>query len=267
MKIPTQNIFVLNRDRQEHASACQACGKKTLCPAASDGTGSEPLRKVIQFGSPVYEANDKFNGIYIVRSGFFKSYSIDAEGEMQVTGFYMPGEFFGMDGIETGFYKDHVEALDTSSICKIPLELLTNSGNSINSPRNVASGFRNESGADPGNMMMMTLVKLMSRTISRDRNMLFSLGKMSARRRFSVFLLDISERMSQSGYSRNEFKLCMSRTDIANYLCLALETISRLCTQLQADGIIKVDRRDVHILDMEGLLNDEPELKKIRKAG
>ena len=171
---------------------------------------------------------------------------------MQVTGFHMPGEFFGMDGIETNYYKDYVEALDTSSVCKIPLELLT---------RSTA-----QSGAEAENMMM-ALVKLMSRTISRDRNMLFSLGKMSARQRFSAFLLDISERMSQSGYSRNEFKLCMSRTDIANYLCLALETVSRLFTQLQVEGVIKVDRRDVQILQMEALSHDEAEVRKFRKAG
>jgi CRP/FNR family transcriptional regulator len=146
------------------------------------------------------------------------------------------------------------------------LELLASSGSAGGRRGEGEAGLHDDAGLEPENMMM-ALVKLMSRTISRDRNMLFSLGKMSARRRFSTFLLDISERMAQSGYSREEFKLCMSRTDIANYLCLALETISRLFTQLQAEGIIKVDRRDLQILDIEALNNDEPELKKLRKAG
>jgi CRP/FNR family transcriptional regulator len=266
MKATTQNVFVLSHARQESASTCMACSKKSVCPAASHGAGSAPEQIVIRAGKPAYEANDKFGGVYIVRSGFFKSYSINADGEMQVTGFHMPGEFFGMDGIETGEYRDHVEALDTSSVCRIPLEVLTRAGSTSRRTSNGETTLNTEGGAEPESMMM-ALVKLMSRTISRDRNMLFSLGKMSARRRFSTFLLDISERMGQSGYSGKEFKLCMSRTDIANYLCLALETVSRLFTQLQVEGIIKVDRRDVQILNIEALSIDEPEVKKFRKAG
>jgi CRP/FNR family transcriptional regulator len=100
---------------------------------------------------------------------------------------------------------------------------------------------------------MLPLVKIMSRTIARDRNMIFALGKMCAKRRFATFLLDLSARMAQSGYDANELRLCMSRTDIANYLCLALETISRLFTQLQSEHIISVDRRNMKILDMQAL--------------
>jgi CRP/FNR family transcriptional regulator len=240
-----QNVVELNA---HNASPCLACTKRSQCPAAGRESAVRPTQRLVQSGATVYEAGTRFDGIYIVRSGFLKSYSIDSDGVMQVTGFHLPGEFFGMDGIESGTYGDHVEALDTTSVCRIPLELF------------------GETNAD-GESLMLPLVKLMSRTIAGDRRMFFTLGKMSARRRVGVFLKELSERMARSGYSATEFMLCMSRTDIANYLCLALETVSRLMTQLHNEGVIDVERRRIRLLDMAALVQDSASPEKIRKAG
>lgn len=248
MNSAAQNIFILNKGRQERASACTGCTKQSSCPVADLESASPPVQRVIQAGKTAYEAGDRFGGIYIVRSGFLKSYAIDTDGVVQVTGFHLPGEFFGMDGIETGQYGDHVEALDTSSVCRIPLELFNGTS------RTAKEG----AGTEQAQPLMLTLVKLMSRTISGDRNMFFTLGKMSARRRFGAFLKDLSERMAKSGYSGETFTLCMSRTDIANYLCVALETVSRLFTQLHAEGAISIDRRQLRLRDTAALLRDDP---------
>lgn len=235
------NVLVLNRDRQERAvTSCAACARRTMCPASGNST-----QLVIKAGKTACAARDKFAYIYVVRSGFFKSYTIDDDGTMQITGFYLPGECFGMDGIARGEHSEYVEALDTSSVCRISAEAL--------SPDAVDDGsYKNLSPH-----LMVSLMRLMSNTIGRDHKWFFNLGKMSARQRFSNFLLDFSDRMAQSGYSDKAFRLCMSRTDIANYLCLALETVSRLFTQLHAEGAIAVDRRDVKILDKQLLLEDE----------
>lgn len=255
MSSAAQNIISLNSNRQERASACPGCAKRASCPAAGLESASPPVQRVIHAGKAAYEAGDRFSGIYIVRSGFLKSYSIDADGVMQVTGFHLPGEFFGMDGIESGYYGDHVEALDTSSVCRIPLEL-------FNGTQRAAA---DETGAAQAQPLMLPLVKLMSRTIAADRNMFFTLGKMSARRRFGAFLKDLSERMAKSGYSGEAFTLCMSRTDIANYLCVALETVSRLFTQLQAEGAIAIDRRHLQLLDTTALVRDDvPKRERLR---
>ena len=258
MNCKVQNVFVISRDTQEKASQCQSCMKKTLCPAyelasaqQADGT-SGMFQKTVQPGQPVFRAGDKFEGIYMVRSGFFKSYFIDADGVMQLTGFHFPGEIFGIDGIEAGSYNDSVEALDTGSVCKIPLSLFTESSGRVT---NVSSDsvLRLSEYSLNGVSRMLPLMKIMSRTISRDRNMIFALGKMCAKRRFATFLLDLSSRMAQSGYDATELRLCMSRTDISNYLCLALETVSRLFTQLQAEKVISIDRRNMKILNMQAL--------------
>jgi CRP/FNR family transcriptional regulator len=264
MNSAAHNIIVLNHNRQERVNACQTCGRRSLCPAANDlaagrESGSQPVQRIIQSGKAVYETGDKFDGIYIVRSGFLKSYTIDPDGVMQVTGFHLPGELFGMDGIESGSYGDHVEALDTTSVCKIPLALFSGTRSNAHGAATDASPAAEHT--------MLALVKLMSRTISRDRSMFYTLGKMSARRRIGAFLQDLSQRMAKSGYCGSEFTLCMSRTDIANYLCLALETISRLFTQLQSEGLIAIDRRKLKLVDMEALVHDEPRQERIRKAG
>lgn len=255
MNAAVQNIIVLNQaKRPEQAGACMTCSKRGRCPASGLDNGTPAAQSVVKAGAALYEAGARFDGVYIVRSGFFKSYSIDADGEMQVTGFHLPGDVIGMDGIEQGRYGEHVEALDTSSVCRVPLSAFA-----------ATPVARNE--REPGApSLMLMLVKLMSRTISADRRMFSTLGKMSARRRMGVFLKELSERMAQSGYSASEFTLCMSRTDIANYLCLALETVSRLVTQLQAEGTITIDRRHIRLLDMDALVRDEFE-HKIRKAG
>jgi CRP/FNR family transcriptional regulator, anaerobic regulatory protein len=253
MNAAVQNIIVLkNGDRPESVSACQACTKRTQCPVAGIDTGNQVAHRVVQSGTSLYDAGGRFDGVYIVRSGFFKSYSIDSDGERQITGFYLPGDFVGMDGIESGQYGDYVEALDTSSVCRIPLSLFTEARAATQT-------------AAQGSMMLM-LVKLMSRTLAGDRRMFSTLGKMTARRRVGEFLKDLSERMAKSGYSATEFTLCMSRTDIANYLCLALETVSRLITQMHAEGTIAIDRRHIRLLDMDALVRDDFQ-EKVRKAG
>jgi CRP/FNR family transcriptional regulator len=257
------NIVVMNRERQERPAACQSCSKVERCPAAgrSDdlGLSGQPVQRVVKTGKTLFEAGSKFEGIYVARSGFFKSYTIDAEGAMQVTGFYLPGEFFGMDGIEDGVHKEYVEALDTSSVCRIPLDALCGTV-----PQTQDAAQR-----DWSTHMTLRLLRLMGRTISHDHDMFFTLGKMTAKGRLGVFLADLSRRMAQSGFSATEFRLCMSRTDIANYLCLALETVSRLFTQLQTDGTLEVDRRNLRIIDARALLQDDatPQPSLRRQAG
>lgn len=261
MNAATRNIVLIkSHSRAESAAPCLACTKRTQCPAAGLDTGAQVSHQVVHGGSALYEAGARFDGVYIVRSGFFKSWSVDSEGVMQVTGFYLPGDFVGMDGIESGHYGDNVEALDTSSVCRIPLSVFGASREGKEGKEGKAT--QSEAGAG----MMLALVKLMSRTIAADRRMFFTLGKMSARRRMGVFLKELSERMALSGYSDSEFTLCMSRTDIANYLCLALETVSRLVTQLNDEGVIAIERRKIRILDRDALVQDAvPE--RVRKAG
>jgi CRP/FNR family transcriptional regulator, anaerobic regulatory protein len=256
----TNNIVILGRDNNRQP-ACQSCMRRTHCPVYDQQASNsiDQLGKThiaprnIRQGQHVFNAGDEFDGIYMVRSGFFKSYFVDADGEIQVTGFHFPGELFGIDGIETGQYNNAVEALDTGSICKIPFSFFTD-------PQQESQDCRQSNAQKT--RLMAAMVRVMSKAIARDRNLIFALGKMNAKRRFAAFLVDMTERMAQSGYSANEIRLCMGRIDIANYLCLAMETVSRLFTLFQSMGILEIKRRDLVITDMKALqaiVDGEPE--------
>ena len=95
--------------------------------------------------------------------------------------------------------------------------------------------------------------RLVSREIVNDHAMLLLLGNRSAEERVAAFLLSLSTRFKSRGFSEREFFLSMTRKDIANYLGLAVETLSRLITRLQAENILDVQRRQIRILDMARL--------------
>lgn len=276
MNCRARSVFTPTHEAQNRANHCQNCIKHSQCPAYEltssprvDATYTAQPHKTVQPDQVVFNAGEPFDGLYVVRSGFFKSFFIDTDGVMQVTGFHFPGEVFGMDGIETGFYGDTVQALDTGSLCNIPLTHFIETTGRTDASRTEKVVLLNENGAQ-NQARMLPLIRIMSKTIARDRRMIFALGKMCARRRFATFLLDVSSRMGASGYDRNNLRLCMSRTDIANYLCLALETISRLFTQLEVMGVIEVERRNLNILDMqalEALIHDEAAAVPLARAG
>ena len=78
-------------------------------------------------------------------------------------------------------------------------------------------------------------------------------GDYSADERLAAFLLGIADRFAARGYSSRVFRLAMSRTDIANYLRLAPETVSRVLRRLQRERLIRVAGREVELLDRAAL--------------
>lgn len=256
------NVVAIS-DRQSSSASCQTCMKRALCPVLdmltqTAGAKNQITMKTWHPNDNVIEAGQEFDGLYMVRSGFFKSSFIDSSGELQVTGFHFPGEIFGLEGIDSGHYGDTVTALDTGSICRIPFSLISGESASAQPSDTRTAAAR------------ASLIRLMSGTISRDRSMIFNLGRMDAGRRFATFLLDIAERMQKSGYDRDNFKLCMSRIDISNYLCLALETVSRLFTQFHTQGLIHIDKRDLRIVNRQALQTvasgETPQLGKVVRS-
>ncbi|MDP1931626.1 MAG: helix-turn-helix domain-containing protein [Gammaproteobacteria bacterium] len=242
-------------------AGCTTCQKRTQCPAnelmASGNATVRAIPRTFRGNETVVKAGQRFDGLYMVRSGFFKSTFVGRNGDVQVTGFHFPGEIFGMEGIEADCYGDTTIALDSSSLCRIPLALFT--AETSSTPSNTVS-----------TTSILTLVKLMSAVIGRQRSSIFDLGKMDAKRHLAAFLLDVSERMGKCGYQRDAFRLCMSRIDIANHLNLVLETVSRLFTQFVTEGYLAVSGREVRILNraaLTRLAEGNPEGRLLQKAG
>ncbi|MFQ5546322.1 MAG: helix-turn-helix domain-containing protein, partial [Acidiferrobacterales bacterium] len=136
----------------------------------------------------------------------------------------------GLAGLGHGEYRATASALETASVCTIPFDGLQNLADHLPS-------------------LNHQLHKIMSQRISRDQETLLLLGDKSAHERLATFLLNISSRFAERGFSPSEFNLSMSRQDIANYLGLTLETISRTFSQFQKEGVLDVDRRLIRIVD------------------
>ena len=159
-----------------------------------------------------------------------KTFSVDREGDEHVIGFYLPGEMFGLDAINSGHHISSAKALEISTFCEIPFNRLEELSRRIPS-------------------MQSHMYRLLSHEISEDQQLQLLLGKKTAEERIGSFLLGLSSRYRQRHLSPTSFRLPMARTDIGNYLGLAVETVSRIFTRLQKNDILKVDGKEVCILD------------------
>lgn len=218
--------------------ACKDCNLFQLClPVGIDARELEELDSIIKRRRPVkrgehlFRVGDPFQAIYAVRSGSIKTYTPTEDGHEQVTGFHLPGELLGLDAINLQHHPCAAKALETTSLCEIPFDRLEELSMRLPS-------------------LQHQLLKIMSKEILHDQSLLMLLGKKSAEERLAALLLSLSTRYQQRGFSPSDFYLSMSRNDIGNYLGLAVETVSRLFTRFQDEGLLSVQRKHVCIVDL-----------------
>ncbi len=190
--------------------------------------------RVLHRGDHLFRAGERFNAVYKLRSGAVKTYLISPSGDEQVIGFHGPGDLIGLDGMGGSVHACGAQVLDTSSVCALPFDQLTRL--SSRSPT-----------------VYRRLLRSISQKIVHDETMLLVLGHMNAEQRIARFLIEWGERLRSQGFSATEVNLPMSRTDIASYLALAVETVSRVLTRLQETGVLAVHRNRIRILDAAGL--------------
>ncbi len=229
--------------------ACKNCTLSTLClPMGLEPEDIERLDSIVKRSRPLhrgdelFRAGDRFRSLFVVKSGAVKTYSpADEEEREQVLGFHLAGEIIGLDAIELETHTCSAKVLETSAICEIPFSRLEELSTLIPS-------------------LQHQLYRLLSKEIHQDAEMLRLLGKKSAEERLATFLLGLSQRLKKRGLSSSEFQLSMSRHEIGNYLGLAVETVSRLFTRFQEDGLLDVRRKHVRLVNVRGLesLLDRP---------
>lgn len=222
---------------------CNECHLNTHCFNQSlNKENIEALKPITrhpkpsQKGESIYRQDDIFSSIFIVRSGAVKTYHIDKEGEEYITGFFLPGEVFGTDGMHKGQHSQSAEALDTTTVCQISISKIE--GNFLFPPQ-----------------LQQILLKALCSDIHDRQQPLLMLHHKHAEQRLATFLSDISARQNQRGLSATEFNLPMSRRDIAQYLGMTEETISRLFTRFQKRELLSACRRNIVILDAKALTN------------
>lgn len=221
-------------------SSCKECSFRTECLAQpADGCPAAGLQvkvtpRILHRGDHLFRTAEHFHNIYMVRSGAIKTYVVLQSGEEQVIGFHTPGDIVALDAIDAGRYVCNAMVLDTSCVCPLPYEQLVHL--STRSPE-----------------IHSRLIHKMSRRIVDHESLLLVLGQKTAEQRMAAFLLHHSRKQQQLGLSAIDINLPMSRADIASYLALAVETVSRVLTRLQDAGVVSVQRSRVRILDLDKL--------------
>jgi len=225
----------------KHPVTCSSCNMRELC--LPGGVCQEDLlqvegivyaRRRVKRGETLFGAGDEFKAIYAIRSGFFKTVLVDSEGREQVTGFSMGGELLGMDGVGAGRHNGTAVALEDSEVCMMPFSLIEDTARRVPA-------------------LQRQLHAVLSREIVRDHGVMMLLGSMRAEERLATFLLNLSRRFTRRGYSASDFHLRMTREEIGSYLGLKLETVSRLFSQFQKDGLIDVEQKHIRIRDTAAL--------------
>ncbi|MCB1750056.1 MAG: cyclic nucleotide-binding domain-containing protein [Gammaproteobacteria bacterium] len=211
----------------------RACLDQAFNPAQDENRAqrcSAPLKR----NQHIIRQGDELEYLYVLRSGSAKSYFDSSDGLEQIVAFHYPGDLLGFDAIGEGRHQSSIIALETAALCRVPYREAEAAW--LEAPK-----------------LWTEIMRAAARQMHDKNNHALLLGQKSAAARFASFLLDVSARLAARGCSRTEFNLSMPRQDIANYLSLAVETVSRLFGDLQSNGVIAVDRRFVRIESFERL--------------
>ena len=221
--------------------ACSNCNLRELCmPMQLNQAELERIdevvatRRPIKRGATLFRSGEKFNALYSIRTGFFKTTVSTDDGREQVTGFQMAGEIIGLDGIVNDVHTCDAVALEDAEVCIMPFDRLEELSREVNA-------------------LQHHVHKIMSREIVREHGVMLLLGSMRAEERVAAFLLNLVKRLHARGFSRSELVLRMTREEIGSYLGLKLETVSRTFSKFVDEKIIEVKQRHLRIIDADAL--------------
>ena len=219
----------------------RSMASRSFAAADSSGIDLEQLREHVQVvrhrleaGEYLYRSGQPFRAIYLIRVGSVKTSELAEDGREQVTGFRMRGELVGVEAIGLTTHVCNVVALETSEIWELPY------------PPVITACLRIPE-------LQMRLTEALAMEIRRDRSWMLALGTLTAEQRVAAFLLDVAARYEAMGFSGRHFILRMSRADMASYLALKHETVSRALAHLSGANCITVQRREIRIVDRQSM--------------
>ena len=219
------------------AGCCKDCMSRDYCVGSqlSALSDSQPLpllrhNHTLGYREHLFREGDAPEAIYVLKSGAVKLYLMSEDGGEQVVSFYMPGEVMGLDALGTDAHRSSAMVLERACFCVIPLASLDRV---------------------PG--CHQVLYKLLSMELVRDHHTIELITKKDAEAKMANFLVDLSQRFRTRGYSGSRFNLSMKRTEIGSYLGLAVETVSRILTRFQDEGLLQVQRRQICIVNFARL--------------
>lgn len=227
-------------DDGDDVTFCSTCAFSSACLAA--GYGKPELSELhylvehvglFQRGEHVFRTGDPFRAIYAVRQGTVKTVVVNRDGHEQVLGFYLPGEVIGLNAIYPEKYPCDAIALESAEFCRFSFPAMSDLAARVPS-------------------VQRHLFRMLSKELGAASLLA---GDHSADERMAAFLVDLGKRYSVRGFSGTRFTLSMSRSDIANYLRLATETVSRVLSRFRSQKLVHIEGRRVELLDVPALQN------------
>jgi CRP/FNR family transcriptional regulator len=230
------------RDMSRQSTSCLGCNLRSVCMpvAVTDPEAKELFAQLVttrirlRKGDVLFRAGERFTALYAIRLGSCKLVLPADDGSEQVSGYHLPGEIIGIEGMGNEVHTCQAIALEDTEVCALPFDRL-------------------EHLAHEDTSFQRHLYRLLAAAIVRARSNALMLGTMRAEQRLASFLLDLSHRYQQLGYSSTEYVLRMTREEIGSQLGLKLETVSRLFSRFDEERLIQVQGRVIRLLDRLGL--------------
>jgi CRP/FNR family transcriptional regulator len=195
----------------------------TVCKAVADADlarlATSAVVTEVPAGQGFIDEGDPANVFFVVTAGTAKLFKLLPDGRRQIIGFVGPGQFLGLAEFDT--YAFSAEAIEPVCYCRFLRAKL----------RTLLDDFP---------LMEKRLLEVASDELIAAQEQLLLLGRKTARERLASYLLMQSRQGLQSGRLRRQFKLPITHRDIADYLGLTIETVSRTFTRLQAEGLIDI---------------------------
>ncbi|MBE0494318.1 MAG: fumarate/nitrate reduction transcriptional regulator Fnr [Thiomicrospira sp.] len=220
---------------------CPNCGLQKICfPTGlmrADITRLDSIveRKTpLQKGDHLYRFGEIFDSVFAIKAGVVKVYTLTNQGDEQILGFYLPGDVIGLDALSTKQYQCNAVALDTTSVCAIPFDQLETLSMQIPA-------------------LNHQLFCLMSKGVNDGRVHSEILSKRNADQRVAHFIWSLSQRFMNRGYLHTEFRFNVLQRDVAMYLGLTPETVSRILARLAKDKVVYWKRKEIQISDLDKL--------------
>jgi CRP/FNR family transcriptional regulator len=182
----------------------------------------------------LFEYEQSFKAVYAVKSGSFKALVPDLNLQDRVVGFYLPGDLIGIEGMANRHYSYAVRALEAGCVCVLDVDRLSESGRSTDA-------------------VQRALIELLGTEVALNHSQTTSLIRQNAEQRLAAFILSLAQRTTMRGLGGERLNLGMSRSDIASYLGLARETVSRVLTRFQKKGLIQLHTQRLQLLNWEEL--------------
>jgi len=218
------------------SSHCHNCLTRRQCLAAGlQGDALTALSACVHPGGPMkrgdflYRAGESAGECFVVRSGAYKTILLSGSGDEHVTGFHFPGDLLGMAAQATGSHRESAIALETSTACRMLLA-------------DLPALWR--TGGGP------SLLRLIGDNGQRNAEDHMNLSRTGADARVAGFLSALSRRMQRQGRDDRQLPLPMSRTDMANYLGMSLECLSRVLARFSAAGLVTAGRTHIDLNDI-----------------